>query len=120
MREHHTAPKEHLRDVQCPLFLDVRQKAHKPGTLDRLLYHPLLLGREARFLASHDAAVRIYELFQKVDIFVVDVADVVLRKYVVHRDWFISHWHLKGNVFRVDVVFRVLDARTNAFVRIFR
>ena len=55
------------------------------STLNRRLYRALLLGREARALATHDATVRVDELFQEIDVFVVDVADVILCKDICHR-----------------------------------
>jgi hypothetical protein len=64
------------------LFLDERQKAHKPRAFDGCFDGALLLAREAALLARDDAAVRIDELLQEVDVFVIDVLDIVLCKYV--------------------------------------
>jgi len=60
------------------LFLDIGQKPHEASALHRCLYRALLLGGKARALPAHNAAVRIDELAQKVDVFVIDVPDVIL------------------------------------------
>lgn len=46
--------------------------------LDGNFNSALLFGREAGALAAHNAAMRVYELLQKLHVFVIDVADVVL------------------------------------------
>jgi hypothetical protein len=65
------------------LFLNVRQKRHEAGALYRCLDSALLLGGKTTSLSTQDASVRIDELLQEVDVFVIDVLDIVLRKNVV-------------------------------------
>ena len=66
------------------LLLNIRKKAHEARALHCCFYRALLLGGEAGALTTHDAAVRIDELLEKIDIFVVDVSDVILGKNVGH------------------------------------
>jgi len=66
------------------LLLHVREESHEAGTFDGLLNRALLLGSEARALAAHDAAVRVHELLEKLNVFVIDVADIILREDVCH------------------------------------
>ena len=69
------------------LLLYERKKTHVASALDRGFNGTLLFGSESRALATNDATVGIYKLFQQLDVFVVDVADVVLRKNIVrHSD----------------------------------
>ena|SRR3989338_1691644 len=65
------------------LLLDKGQKPHKARTLDGGFDCALLLRCETALSATDDAAVRIDELLQKVDIFVVDVLNVILCENVV-------------------------------------
>src|SRR3989344_7177609 len=65
------------------LLLNKGQKPHKPRTLDSGFYCTLLLGGEPDLGASHNAPVRIDELLEQIDVFVIDVLDVILRKNVV-------------------------------------
>ena len=65
------------------LLLDEGQKPHKARPLDCGFDRTLLFGGEPALGASHDAAVRIDELLEQVDVFVVDVLDVILRKNIV-------------------------------------
>lgn len=60
------------------LFLDIGQKSHEASTLHRLLDCSLLLCGKTRALSAHDASVRIDELPQEVNVFVVDVLNIVL------------------------------------------
>ena len=66
------------------LFLYIREEPHEAGAFDRGVYRALLLGGKAALCARDDASVRIYELLQKVDVFVVDVLNIVLCEYVGH------------------------------------
>ena len=68
--------------------MDVRQKPHEAGALHCRFHHALLLGRETTLAAVHDATVRVDEIAKQVDVFVVDVLDIVLREDVVgcHND----------------------------------
>lgn len=75
--------KEKAPNRSLSLLLDEREEAHKTRALYGGFDGALLLGRQAAFLATHDAAVRIDELLQEVDIFVVDVLDIVLGQNVV-------------------------------------
>lgn len=69
------------------LLLDVRKKSHEPCPLHGFFDGSLLLCGKAGFTAIHHAAMRIDKIFQEVDIFVVDMLDIILRKNVVrHRD----------------------------------
>jgi hypothetical protein len=58
--------------------------------------------------------VRIDELLQEVDIFVVDVLDIILRQdvvgHIILRDY--SAMLLKWNIVWINIVLRVLDAGT--------
>ncbi len=65
------------------LFLNVRKQSHETRALDRSLDFALLLRCEITLATAHDAAVRIDELLQKVDVFVIDVSDVILCENVV-------------------------------------
>ena len=65
------------------LLLDEGQKPHEARAFDGGFDGALLLRREIRSLSAHHASVRIDELLQKIHVFVVDVADVILRKDVV-------------------------------------
>ena len=65
------------------LFLDEREEAHKARALDSRFDCTLLLGGETALGAADDAAVRIDELLQKVDVFVVDVLNIILCENVV-------------------------------------
>ena len=65
------------------LFLDVSHKTHVSSSFDRTIHCSLLLSCKTRALAGDDAAVRIDELLEKIDIFVVDVSDIVLGQDVV-------------------------------------
>jgi len=65
------------------LLLDKGQKPHKACALDRGFDSALLLGSEAAFAAGHDTTVGIDELLQKIDIFVIDVLNIILCKYIV-------------------------------------
>ena len=65
------------------LFLNEWQETHEASTLDGGFDCALLLGRETALAAAHDAAVRIDELLQEVNVFVVDVSDVILCEDVV-------------------------------------
>ncbi len=68
------------------LFLDEWEEAHEAGAFDGGFYGALLLGGKPRTFAGHDAAVRIDELLQEIDVFVVDVLDIILGENVVaHR-----------------------------------
>ncbi len=68
------------------LLLDEREEPHEARALDSGFYSPLLLGGKPTLGATYDATVRINELLQKVDVFVVDVLDIILGKNVVaHR-----------------------------------
>jgi hypothetical protein len=60
----------------------VRQKRHEAGAFYCGFDCALLFGSEACALAAHDAAVRVYKLSQEVDVFVVNVANIVLCKDV--------------------------------------
>ncbi len=63
--------------------MDEREESHEAGAFDGGFDGTLLLGSEPALLAAHDATVRVDELLQEIDIFVVDVADVILRENVV-------------------------------------
>ena len=65
------------------LLLDEGQKPHKARPLDSGFDCTLLFGGEPALGASHDATVRIDELLEQVDVFVVDVLNVILREDVV-------------------------------------
>src|SRR5581483_7396708 len=79
-RNKEKAPQSGAFSYASNLFLNERKEPHEAGTLDGLLDGALLLGGEARALAAHHFAVRVDELLQKVDVFVVDVTDIVLRE----------------------------------------
>ena len=64
--------------------MHVREESHEARALDRRFDGTLLLGGESSALAAHHAAVRVDELFQEIDILVVDVLDIILREYVCH------------------------------------
>ncbi len=66
------------------LLLDVGQKPHEAGAFDRLFYRALLLGGEAATLSRHDAAVRIHELLEQIDVFVIDMLNIILCENVCH------------------------------------
>lgn len=66
-----------------PLFLNEGKEAHEASALDRGFDGSLLLGGESALFAAHDATVRIDELLQEVDVFVIDVLNVILRENVV-------------------------------------
>jgi len=75
------------RAIISRLFLYEREEAHEARTFDRGFDGTLLLGGQAAFLAAHDATVRIDELLQEVDIFVIDVLNVILREDVVAHNF---------------------------------
>lgn len=77
-------PKRNLGVSFLNLLLDEREEGHETCALYSSFYGPLLLGGETALGASHDATVRIDELLEQVDIFVVDVLDVILCEYVCH------------------------------------
>ena len=58
--------------------MDVREERHEARALYRLFDCALLLGGEASALSVHHTSVRVHELLEEVDIFVVDVPDVIL------------------------------------------
>ena len=66
------------------LLLDEREEAHEAGTLDGRFDGALLFGSQSRALTRDDATVRIDELLQKVDVFVVDMLDIILCEDVGH------------------------------------
>ena len=66
------------------LFLHVRKQSHEASALDGCFDLALLFGREIRLGAAHDAAVRVDELLEQVDVFVIDVLDIVLGQNVIH------------------------------------
>ena len=67
------------------LLLDIGQKPHEAGAFDCGFHGSLLLGGEASALAALDAAVRIDELAQEINVFVIDVSDVILCENVGHN-----------------------------------
>lgn len=85
--------------------MDEWEEPHEARAFDRGFDGALLLGGESALAAAHDAAVRIDELLQKVDVFVVDVLNVILCENVVRH----TYIHLKRNIVGINVVFRVLD-----------
>ncbi|KKW23351.1 MAG: hypothetical protein UY67_C0024G0025 [Candidatus Kaiserbacteria bacterium GW2011_GWA2_52_12] len=66
------------------LFLHVGEQAHEAGAFDRRVYRALLLGGKAALCARDDASVRIDELLQEIDIFVIDVLNIILCEDVGH------------------------------------
>ena len=62
--------------------MDEWEEAHEASALHCGFDGALLLGREARALLAHHTAVRIHELLQEVHVFVVDVPDIILCKYI--------------------------------------
>ena len=70
------------------LFLYIREEPHEARAFDGGFYRALLLGGEACATTTYDAAVRIYKLLQEIDVFVIDVLDVILCKDVVHKSSF--------------------------------
>ena len=77
-------PPAHVQAVFLfSLLLDVREKPHEASTLHCRFHRALLLGREARLAAIHHAAVRIDEILQEINVFVINVLDVVLRQNVI-------------------------------------
>jgi len=77
------APQQRRLGFFTLLLLDVRQKPHEPRSLNCLFHHALLFCGEATFATVHHAAVRVDEILQEVDVFVIDVLDIVLREYIV-------------------------------------
>ena len=65
--------------------MDEREKAHEASSLDRRFHCTLLLGGQPGALAGQNATMRIDELFQEVDILVVDVLNIILGKNVVRH-----------------------------------
>ncbi len=63
--------------------MNVRKQAHEAGALYGGLHCTLLLGGEPRALAAQDATMRIDELLQEIDVFVINVSNVVLREDVI-------------------------------------
>ena len=90
------------------LLLDVRKKSHEARSLDRCLDGTLLLGSETASLAADHAAMRVDELFQQIDIFVIDVLNIILSEYICH---IILVTLLKRYIVRIDIFLRVIDAR---------
>ena len=66
------------------LFLHVRKQSHESCALDCGLDGALLLGGEPPSLAADHAAVRIDELLQEINVFVVDVLDIILSENIRH------------------------------------
>ena len=66
-----------------PLLLHVREQAHESRSFDRRFHGPLLFCGQAGALAAHYAPVRINKLLQQVNVFVVNVLYVILRKDIV-------------------------------------
>ena len=69
-----------LSKVVRGLLGDVGEKSHETRALYCCFNSALLFGRERGALAAHDATVRVDELPQKVYVFVVHVAYVVLSQ----------------------------------------
>lgn len=65
------------------LVRNKREESHEPRTFDRFGKRALVLGGEPRALAREDAAVGVQEPSQVIDIFVVDVTDVVCVEIVL-------------------------------------
>ncbi len=82
------------------LLLDKGQKPHEPRSLDGGFDGALLLGGEAALSAAHDAAMRINELLQEVDIFVIDMLNIILSQNIVghtRTEYHPDLYHLSGN-----------------------
>lgn len=90
------------------LFLYVRKEAEEAGSLYSCLNGALLLRGEARALLPHDAAMRVQKLLQKVDVFVIDVSNIVLREYVVFRHT------LERNIVRINIFLRIINVARRA------
>lgn len=82
------------------LSSDERQEAHEAGVLDGEGQLALVLHAGAGFLARNDASIRIEELFEEFDVFVVDMLDVIRREitllflFLIH-----DNVELKRNIF---------------------
>lgn len=106
---HPSQPIKKLGSTELFLFallLDIGQKSHKSSTLYCLFDCTLLLRGQVGFLTIHDAAVRIDEILQEIDILVVDVLNVILREYVVIHIFVCLKW----DVVWVYIIFRVINA----------
>lgn len=91
------------------LLLHVWEKAHEAGTLDGGLDCTLLTRGELGAAATHHAAVRIDELLEQVNIFVVDVLYVVLSQNVhIFLILYFFFYFLERDVVGIDVFFRVI------------
>ncbi len=64
------------------LSLNVRQEPHKARALHGLREKFLMLCREPGLLSGHKTGMGIKKLPQNLDIFVIDVADIIARKEV--------------------------------------
>ena len=60
------------------LFLDIGQKPHEASSLYSRFYGSLLFGGEAGSFAALDTTVWVDELPQEIDVFVIDVTDIIL------------------------------------------
>src|SRR5262245_34038932 len=92
------------------LLLDVRQKSHEPSAFYGCFYRSLLLCGKAGSLATHYAAMRIYELLEQIYVLIVDVLDIILRQNIRH-----TMIVLERNVVRINIVFRVINARASSW-----
>ena len=95
----------HYTPFCASLLLNVREKTHETSALDRLLDSTLLFGGEPRTLAVHDPSVRIDELLQEINVFIIDVPDVILCEYIRHM--------LERDVVGIYIIFRIIDARAS-------
>lgn len=84
-----TNRKEHHHH-KLSLLLHVREQSHESRTFDRGLYGTLLASGQLAATAAHDATVRVDELLEQIDIFVVDMLNVVLGEDVHRRSFWLS------------------------------
>lgn len=88
--------------MQRTLVDYVRQKPHEPRAFDGSPELALVERRETRLLARKDTTMRIEELFEQFHVFVVEIFDVVYVEFYFHGS-------LERNVFRINVLFGILD-----------
>ncbi len=68
------------------LSLDVGQKSHVSSALNGLFDGTLLLCRESRALAADDASMRIDELLEYIDVFIVYITNICLHMFDLVAD----------------------------------